>query len=133
MTGSFLPPAELENSALAVRGNEGDPDKKKKLWCDHCERHWHTKDSYWKLHGKPPNWQPNWKKKQEGSRTFNTVTETTPEPPSTSVQPPFTKEQIEHLLKLFKSPQISNLPSTSYAHQGNQAPSALTSSNIPGP
>lgn len=27
-------------------------------WCDHCSKPGHTKDSCWKLHGRPANWKP---------------------------------------------------------------------------
>ncbi|XP_075515435.1 uncharacterized protein LOC142550082 [Primulina tabacum] len=44
-----------DTSALVSRGN--DPgynlDKKKKPWCDHCKKAWHTRETCWKLHGKP--------------------------------------------------------------------------------
>ncbi|KAH7669186.1 hypothetical protein IHE45_11G061600 [Dioscorea alata] len=66
-------PAELEGSALAAHGIDAASDRKKKPWCEHCKQHWHTKESCWKLHGKPQNWQPNWKKKQERGRALNTV------------------------------------------------------------
>ena len=29
-----------------------------KQWCDHCNKPYHTRDTCWKLHGKPANWKP---------------------------------------------------------------------------
>lgn len=26
-------------------------------WCDHCNKPYHTRDTCWKLHGKPANWK----------------------------------------------------------------------------
>ncbi|KAK3007413.1 hypothetical protein RJ639_014792 [Escallonia herrerae] len=56
------PAVDVENSALVVKGNEYDNDKKKRPWCDHCKKSWHTKETCWKIHRKPPNW-----KKRNGS------------------------------------------------------------------
>ena len=28
-------------------------------WCDHCKKPWHTRETCWKLHGKPSNWKKN--------------------------------------------------------------------------
>lgn len=30
----------------------------RKQWCDHRHRLYHTKETCWKLHGKPANWKP---------------------------------------------------------------------------
>lgn len=38
--------------ALALRGPDGEGEKKNKPWCDHCKKPWHTKDTCWKIHGK---------------------------------------------------------------------------------
>lgn len=27
-------------------------------WCDHCKRPGHTKESCWKIHGRPVDWKP---------------------------------------------------------------------------
>ncbi|KAG6507002.1 hypothetical protein ZIOFF_032337 [Zingiber officinale] len=46
---------EMEGSALAVRGAEfeGNRQGKQRPWCDYCRKPWHTRESCWKLHGKP--------------------------------------------------------------------------------
>ena len=28
-------------------------------WCDHCNRVGHTRETYWKIYGKPSNWKSN--------------------------------------------------------------------------
>nr|XP_004492288.1 uncharacterized protein LOC101512800 [Cicer arietinum] len=65
MLGESSTIAAMENqSALAARGvphHFGDNrlKKKKKPWCDHCQRTGHTKDTCWKIHGKPADWKPS--------------------------------------------------------------------------
>ncbi|KAK3030877.1 hypothetical protein RJ639_037227 [Escallonia herrerae] len=56
------PAVDVENSALVVKGNEYDNDKKKRPWRDHCKKSWHTRETCWKIQGKPPN-----RKKKNGS------------------------------------------------------------------
>ncbi|KAM7465852.1 hypothetical protein LguiB_013414 [Lonicera macranthoides] len=51
----------VENSALlgttaAVSrhpNNQSRPNKKPRVWCDHCNKPRHTHETCWKLHGKP--------------------------------------------------------------------------------
>ncbi|CAM8884674.1 unnamed protein product [Rhodiola kirilowii] len=105
----------VETSALFVRGSE----EKKKSWCDHCKKLWHTKETCWKIHGNPAGF----KKKSE--RVFQaTVSETPQEDQINSGQLPFTKEQIEQLLKIIQPTQNPNseprhaIPSCSFAQDG---------------
>ncbi|KAK3019106.1 hypothetical protein RJ639_003788 [Escallonia herrerae] len=51
------PAVDVENSALVVKENEYDNDKKKRPWCDHCKKSWHSRVICWKIHGKHPNWK----------------------------------------------------------------------------
>ena len=41
---------DIENSALVSRGPDSEENRKKKPWCDHYKKHWHTRETYWKLH-----------------------------------------------------------------------------------
>ncbi|KAI5415554.1 hypothetical protein KIW84_040831 [Lathyrus oleraceus] len=77
-------------------------------WCDHCKREWHTRETCWKLKGKPPNW-----KKKSGC-TFQTSNSDQGQqlPPS---QFPLTTEQLDRLYKLLESPN----PSCSISIKGN--------------
>ena len=51
----------VENSALlstvatASRNpnNQRRLDEKPRVWCDHCNKSCHTRETCWKLHGKP--------------------------------------------------------------------------------
>nr|XP_027078684.1 uncharacterized protein LOC113701961 [Coffea arabica] len=95
---------EVETSALVSKGTDLDGDKRRKPWCEHCKKSWHTKDTCWKLHGKPSNF----KKKNGGdSKVLQTVNEDSQKQQIDSETPAFTKEQLSQLYKLFKSPQFS--------------------------
>ncbi|KAH9763108.1 protein kinase domain-containing protein [Citrus sinensis] len=63
-----------ESSALISKALEPDGDRRnsKKPWCDFCKRAWHTRETCWKLHGKPPHV----KKKQGGDgQTFQATSD----------------------------------------------------------
>nr|XP_027066205.1 uncharacterized protein LOC113692064 [Coffea arabica] len=95
---------EVETSALVSKGTDLDGDKRRKPWCEHCKKSWHTKDTCWKLHGKPSNF----KKKNGGdSKVLQTVNEDSQKQQTDFETPAFTKEQLSQLYKLFKSPQFS--------------------------
>ena len=114
---------EIESSALVSRGSYSDGDRRKKPWCDHCKKPWHTKETCWKIHGKPQNFK---KKNGNDGRAFQTMSEDSQAPQINSEMSNFTKEQLGHLYKLFQSPQFSN-PSCSLAQQGNYLIATLSS------
>ncbi|XP_073046876.1 uncharacterized protein [Primulina eburnea] len=84
-------PADL--TGLASRNNH----PKGRPWCDHCKRPGHTKETCWKIHGKPLDWKPN--RNQEARA--NTVSQPVPHTPT-----PFTKDQMDALQKMFS--QVGN-------------------------
>ncbi|XP_020271826.1 uncharacterized protein LOC109846996 [Asparagus officinalis] len=53
-----------KNTTLVTHQPENRSDqhqrhgKKNSVWCEHCQRPYHTKATCWKLHGKPANWSP---------------------------------------------------------------------------
>ena len=101
MMGSQDSVTNPESSALAVRGNPSNNNdhkpKKGRPWCDHCRRPGHTKDTCWKIHGKPADWKPSrFANDKEGRGNLVSMDEK-PSPDPT----PFSKEQIEVLQKLF--------------------------------
>ena len=65
------PGAEI--STLSVRGVESEGERRKKPWCDYCKKFWHTRESCWKIHGKPPGG------KKRPERALQTVAETSQE------------------------------------------------------
>ena len=115
---------EAESSALVARGHEPEGEKKKRPWCDHCRRPWHTKETCWKLHGKPPN---STKKPTGEGRAFQTSNAENVEQKGNSESSPFTKEQLEHLYKLFTT-KMSVTPSSSLAQKSISFSAALLSS-----
>ncbi|KAL4360740.1 hypothetical protein GQ457_04G014980 [Hibiscus cannabinus] len=66
-------------------------EEKPRVWCDHCNRPRHTRETCWYLHGKPTDWKPRNKC----------------QPPIANVAAeqinPFSKEQINQLLNLLNS------------------------------
>ncbi|XP_031277410.1 uncharacterized protein LOC116135837 [Pistacia vera] len=84
-----------EGSALVVReqfsSSNDNCQRRGRPWCDHCKKPGHTKDTCWKIHGKPKNWKPR------ESRGHHVSVEDKP----TYLNPsPFSKEQLEILQKL---------------------------------
>ncbi|XP_073227024.1 uncharacterized protein [Cicer arietinum] len=109
---------EVESSALITK-NEDRKSAGKKPWCKHCKRQWHTRDTCWKLHGKPLNW----KKKERNEGHALQAGTSNQEKQSPSSPSPFTKEQLDQLYKLLES-QTS---SCSIAQRGNFPNTALLS------
>ncbi|XP_073147995.1 uncharacterized protein [Henckelia pumila] len=111
--GSALTLGPVEGSALAATNKSINfrrkPDEKPKVWCDVCERPYHTRETCWKIHGKPANWKSN-KLGNRHNRVIPTANEA-----ETS---PFSKEQMDHLLKLLKSNSLSGIPNVSLAQTG---------------
>ncbi|CAJ2679170.1 unnamed protein product [Trifolium pratense] len=117
---SFVLPV-AEQSALAARGvhnHAGDNRLKntKRLWCDYCQRFGHTRDTCWKIHGKPADWKPSKHTRDKESRGNHVSSE---EGSHASQSSPFNQEQLEALQKMFslmssqKGPKVASL-----AHKG---------------
>ncbi|KAG6466722.1 hypothetical protein ZIOFF_075451 [Zingiber officinale] len=64
----------------------------------HCKKSDHYKETCWDLHGKPANWKPTRKYDHQG----NTTTIDAPKPS------PFTKEQMDAFMQIFKSQVTAN-------------------------
>ncbi|CAI8612370.1 unnamed protein product [Vicia faba] len=76
------------------------------LWCDHCNRSRHTRETCWKLHGKPTHL----KNGKPGPRFVLTAHEKK----SLSNQ-----DQVEELIRLLKSSSLSGIPNASLAQTSN--------------
>ena len=74
MLGSPIP-SVVESSALAVR--PGDSRTRKPLWCDFCQKPYHTKATCWRIHGKPADWVPKSQRPSDGKGNF-TVSKAVP-------------------------------------------------------
>lgn len=103
------PAATIEKSALLVEPGENAltnrsrssmkrPYQKSNLWCEHCNKPRHTKETCWQLHGKPanlPNRNSNQRKFGRNSgpnRAYAAGTEH-----QLAGNPPFTPEQFDWL------------------------------------
>ena len=51
-----------DSSALVVKGPQHNSfenrPRRGRPWCDHCRKPGHTRETCWKLHGKPVDWKP---------------------------------------------------------------------------
>uniref|UniRef100_A0A1S8ADA3 Uncharacterized protein n=1 Tax=Citrus limon TaxID=2708 RepID=A0A1S8ADA3_CITLI len=124
------PKINSEGSALVARGT--DSGGKQKPRCDYCRKSWHTRESCWMLHGKPKKKTGSDTKSGGDVRAFQ-ANSTDPGQQSSSESLPFTKEQIEHLHKMFHSQSLekSNL-SCSLAQSGNSFIAALACTKFHG-
>ncbi|XP_074346526.1 uncharacterized protein LOC141685315 [Apium graveolens] len=103
---------KVENSALVVGTNFGRvaskrTDEKPRIWCDHCNKPHHTRETCWKVHGKPTNWKGSHEGRFNRSPAaheakFVTLNE---------------EEHFTNLLKLLNSnPGLLTAPNASVAH-----------------
>ncbi|XP_074556441.1 uncharacterized protein LOC141812295 [Curcuma longa] len=93
-------------------------DDKPRVWCDFCNKPRHTRETCWKIHGKPANWKNS--KPGEKNRGLPMANEAN--------SGSFNKEQLDQLLKLIKSNFSSGIPSVSLAQTGSN-PKALSCLN----
>ena len=111
------------NSVYVAGKNAGKKDDKDSLWCNHCQKPRHTRDSCWKIHGRPANLPQNfgkghgwnnggggqgWNLGSDGGRGFQAVADFSKQPKqgNTGVPNP-TKEQLEQFYRfIFQNSQI---------------------------
>ncbi|XP_072062320.1 uncharacterized protein [Arachis hypogaea] len=93
-------------AALKSSSNQKHPSN---LWCDHCNKPCHTRETCWKIHGKPAH--------LKGSKLGPKIrpTPTAHEAKKSSLS----KEQVEQLIRLLNSSSVSSTPSGSLAQTGN--------------
>ena len=87
---------DLDGSALVSPNPESKGDRRKKPWCDHCKRPWHTRETCWKIHGKPLHLNKRPDGRPDG-RAMQTVTNNSQEHKVNLSTNSFTKEQLEQL------------------------------------
>ncbi|XP_073041799.1 uncharacterized protein [Primulina eburnea] len=120
MLGKKGPAATIEGSALASTGlnmrrgaaNLRKPEEKPNVWCDYCNRPRHTRETCWKINGKPANFKGRTREKT--GRAFPNANE------AETTASTINKEQLEQLLALVKSNPSSSAPSVSMAHTGSE-------------
>jgi hypothetical protein len=91
--------------------------------CDYCNRPRHTRETCWKLHGKPAHL----KNGKPGPRSVPAAHEAKNSLPN--------QDQVEELIRLLKSSSLSGIPNASLAQTGNfSTPTSLScTSNMPAP
>ncbi|RVW60823.1 Retrovirus-related Pol polyprotein from transposon TNT 1-94 [Vitis vinifera] len=105
MMGSHQQLNMAESSALKTQFAPFDNRQKIKggrPWCDHCRKPGHSRETCWKIHGKPVDWKPRQPPEKEGRGNHVATDEQSPQPEAS----PFNKEQMEMLQKLL-SPLLS--------------------------
>ncbi|RVW80333.1 Leucine-rich repeat receptor protein kinase MSL1 [Vitis vinifera] len=105
MMGSHQQLNMAESSALKTQFAPFDNRQKIKggrPWCDHCRKPRHSRETCWKIHGKPVDWKPRQPLEKEGRGNHVATDEQSPQPEAS----PFNKEQMEMLQKLL-SPLLS--------------------------
>ena len=105
MMGSHQQPNMAESSALKTQFTLFDNRQKIKggrPWCDHCRKPGHSRETCWKIHGKPTDWKPRQPLEKEGRGNHVAADEQLPQIEAS----PFNKEQMEMLQKLL-SPLMS--------------------------
>ena len=116
MLGKKTVTASIENSALAMPiavvaisrnpNTQRQTEEKTRVWCDFCNKPRHTRETCWKIHGKPMNWKPMERKNNKlgNQSNRNIVVAITAEMASLS------REQMEQLLQLLKSNPPATTP-----------------------
>ena len=122
MMGSQTTSTVTESSALAAHGTQYQPSdnrqRKGRPWCDHCRKPGHTRETCWKIHGKPADWKPT----RVSNDRENRSNLASADEKSTPVEPtPFSKEQMEILQKMFHQSQQIPGNSTSMIGTGSLA------------
>ncbi|KAL5565961.1 hypothetical protein UlMin_029125 [Ulmus minor] len=114
MMSDNLSTSTVEGSALYTHNSSQDNKSRKgRPWCEHCKKPGHTKETCWKIHGKPADWKPNrarndWEPRANAAATSGNNADTSP----------FTREQIEALQKLLGQVSIPSPagPTTTEQH-----------------
>ncbi|XP_060973285.1 uncharacterized protein LOC133038863 [Cannabis sativa] len=117
MLGKKTPTSIVESSALATMGagyNKNTSymqktDEKPRVWCDFCNKPRHTRETCWRIHGKPANWKSKAEREKAGRTPSAHEAESSP----------FTKEQMNHLHALLNTTSSSSgIPTASIAYAG---------------
>ena len=117
--GVMLEPQTVEGSAMVTtkdqpsstvpgkgRGEGQGRDHKESLWCNYCKKSRHTRETCWKLHGKPPSREWGHKggqPKPQGRAHFSGQPTEQPSQEQAVNQMEFNKEEIEKLRGLLGS------------------------------
>jgi len=108
---------------------------KDKPWCEYCNKPYHTKETCWKLHGKPANWKP--KNRREKERPAYTTSVATSPTPKKGISMILTSDQMQMLQKLLdsqltKDPDISTASTSASLVQRGNLKYSLTARSVNG-
>ena len=95
MMGSHQQLNMAESSTLKTQFAPIDNRQKNKggrPWCDHCRKPGHSRETCWKIHGKPVDWKPH-QPLEKGHGNHVATDAQLPQPEAS----PFNKEQMEML------------------------------------
>jgi len=96
------------------------------LWCDFCKKPYHTKETCWKIYGKPANWKP--KNRKEIPRSAYVAETPTEFKIGTNLN--LSEEQIQALYRLLNQ-GIATQPTSYVALQGNSLFYSSNSNRLP--
>ena len=113
---SALVSKSYEQNRKSESSTESRRAKKGNLWCDFCQKTNHTRETCWKIHGKPPNQnnrenQRQPRQFQKESRAYQSSID------HTGGSLNLTKEQLERLYKLLTPEKVNG--TSLIAQQGN--------------
>ncbi|PKU85672.1 hypothetical protein MA16_Dca003413 [Dendrobium catenatum] len=104
----MLEPKAVESSAMVMNKESSWKEKGKdsSLWCSYCKKSRHTKETCWKIHGKPLS--KEWNQKGE-TRSASHANNTISKPEAQSSLGEFNKEDIDKLKRLLVSLEKSKI------------------------
>lgn len=101
--------------------NTDNRPKKGRPWCDHCRKPCHTRETCWKIHGKPVDWKPSRSSLESRGNTASSTDE------NSTIEPVlFSKEQLELLQKMINQSSSSSIVATGFLAQKGNFSKALT-------
>ncbi|XP_031253465.1 uncharacterized protein LOC116111420 [Pistacia vera] len=100
--------ASKNNLKAVTRSNNGNRDTSK-LYCEHCKKNKHTKETCFELHGYPDWWEKNKTKSTRGKMANQTQTMNTTGQSTGSPIGGLTKEQYTQLMSLLNLDKTQNL------------------------
>ena len=115
--------SDVASAHVSMQKSVSRKDDKDRLWCDHCQRSRHTRNTCWKLNGRPSNSGRGvgrgWNSPNGAGRGFQVAADS---PKSvTTDSSPITKEQLEQFYR-FMTQNLkpnTNQSSANLAQSGN--------------
>ncbi|KAL3733913.1 hypothetical protein ACJRO7_023290 [Eucalyptus globulus] len=106
--------ANVSKIPINLRRSDGKP----RIWCDFCNKPRHTRETCWRIHGRPASTTSEARRPTSFSRD-NKSSQRMPITANEATAFSFNKEQLNHLLQLLQAGSVSGNPTASIAHQGS--------------